>query len=482
MTDPAGEQLRLPWTGEFTPGQLGKHALDDTLAIVAVRAGNRDAIVETIRQRWFADAAASRPVAAERLKQQRTRSGNVLNGMQRYGLVTEAYRLTDLGAELAADAHLDRRTDRFVDHLLRHGQGLELLDAVRDLQQRRVPINKRELVAELRRRGYWLTTNSGDPGKLRQWLGTAGVVDKRWVIDEARIAEITGTSLAIIGEWQSLTRVQRAFLGTIRRLGDTRGRRPIPSPELLDFVREEHGPIFDESQVGKVYSVLSGVGWIDHSVKASGRGGKGGTIAATDKLLDVDLELLVGFRPGALPADLRAVMTTPLENIFRNLQSEDTYVKGIALELLTVNLASDLGLTPLRLRVRGVRTGGAEVDLVAEASHLHFSRWLFQCKNTRLVDVGVLAKEVGMATLLQAQVIVIATTGTVSKTVTTYAKRVCETTPYQVALVEKAVLEAYQLGGAPALRQRFHHDAQNAMRRKRPQVLDTLDELAEDES
>lgn len=483
MPDPGGDnKLRLPWTGEFTPGQLGEHALDEALAIVAANAGSRDAIVEAIRQRWFAGAAISRAVPAERLKQQRTRSGNVLNGMQNYGLVNEAYGLTDLGTELAAGTDVVRRTERFVGYLLKHGQGLELLDAVRDLQQRGVQINKKELVAELRRRGYWLTTNSGDPGKLRQWLGTAGVVDRKWVIDEARIAAITGTSLAIIGEWQSLTRVQRAFLGTIRRLGETRGRQPIPSPELLDFVSEEHGPIFDESQVRKVYSVLSAAGWIDHSVKGGGRGGKGGTIAATDKLLDVDFELLLGFRPGDLPADLRALMTTPLETIYENLQSDDTYVKGIALELLTVNLASDLGLTPLRLRVRGVRTGGAEVDLVAEASHLHFSRWLFQCKNTRLVDVGVLAKEVGMATLLQAHVIVIATTGTVSKTVTTYAQRVSETTPFQVVLAERSLLDAYRSGGAPALRQRFHQDAQNAMRLKRPQVTETLDELAEDES
>jgi hypothetical protein len=109
-------------------------------------------------------------------------------------------------------------------------------------------------------------------------------------------------------------------------------------------------------------------------VKPSGRGGKGGEVSATDKLLDVDFELLVGFRPGDLPADLRAVMTKPLDEIYDDLKAQDTYVKGINLDLLTVNLAIDLGLMPLRLRVRGVRTGGAEVDLVAEGAHLHFSR------------------------------------------------------------------------------------------------------------
>jgi hypothetical protein len=122
------------------------------------------------------------------------------------------------------------------------------------------------------------------------------------------------------------------------------------------------------------------------------------------------------------------------------------------------------------------------VDLVAEAAHLQFSRWLFQCKNTKSVDVSVLAKEVGMATLLQAQVIVIATTGTFTRTAISYARRVSETTPFQVVLVNEGVLEAYRSGGAPALRQCLRANTQETAKLKRPQVVETLDELAEDES
>ncbi len=253
-------------------------------------------------------------------------------------------------------------------------------------------------------------------------------------------------------------------------------------------MRDEHGPIFDEGQLkAKIYKPLADSGWITHEFPRGGRGGKGGEIAASTKLLEVDFEVLTGFRPGDLPADLRAAMTTPLEDIYRDLTPKgvtkaEIYKKGIALELLALNLAADLGLAPLRLRIRGVATGGAEVDLVAEGAHLHFHRWLFQCKNTKNVDVGVLAKEVGMATLLQAQVIVIATTGKPSKTVRTYAERVSLTTPFQVVLIDGAALEEYQKGGAMALRARFRADAIAAMQLKRPQVIKTLDELADDES
>jgi len=476
------DDLRLPWTGEFSPGQLGQHALRETLLVVASAVGSREQIVEKIRARWFATGAESRSDLQERLKQQRTRAGNVLNGMQNYGLVTASYHLTDLGRRLAAEPDESQQSAEFAAFLIKHRRGLELLDVVTDLRLRGVAIKNATIRQELRRRGFTVTVNSGDAGKLRQWLSTAGVVTREWEIDEARIAEITHTPLRVIGEWQSLTRVQRAFLATIRRLSDTRGKRPIPSSELLDFVREEHGSIFDEGQIRKVYAALERGGWIDHTVKTGGRGGKGGNIAATDKLIGVDFELLLGHNPGNLPADLRAAMTTPLDLIYADLDSADTYVKGIALELLAVNLASDLGLTPLRLRVRGVRTGGAEVDLVSEATHLQFSRWLFQCKNTKTVDVGVLAKEVGMATLLQAQVIVIATTGSFSKTVSAYAQRVSETTPFQVVLVGATVLADYRSGGAMTLRNAFRQEARATMQLKRPQVLETLEELVEDEA
>jgi restriction endonuclease len=481
MAGSSKDALRLPWTGEFSPGQLGDRALEETLAIVQAGSGNREKIVEAIRQRWFAQSAEARSDPAERLKQQRTRAGNVLNGMQNYGLVSDSYRLTDIGLELQNETDGARRSERFVSSLLKHRRGLELVDLVRDLQQRDIIVTNNEVREELRRRGYWVTVNDGSPGKLRQWLATSGVFGDGWEIDDARIAQLTGTSITTIGEWQSLTKVQRIFLATVRRLSETRGKSQIPSPELVDFVREEYGSIPNEGQIKRVYEALAKEGWIQHTVKQGGRGGKGGTIAATDKLTDVDFELLVGFKPGDLPADLRAAMAQPLATVYEDLKSDDTYTKGIALEVLSAKLASDLGLIPIRLRIRGVRTGGAEVDLVAEGAHLQFGRWLFQCKNTRSVDVGVLAKEVGMATLLQAQVIVIATTGTFTRPVETYAQRVSETTPFQVVLVKQDTLESYRSGGAMALRQRFRENAQQAMRLKRPQVMETLDELSEDE-
>jgi hypothetical protein len=87
-----------------------------------------------------------------------------------------------------------------------------------------------------------------------------------------------------------------------------------------------------------------------------------------------------------------------------------------------------------------------------------------------------------MASLLQVQVIVVATTGNVSRTLTTYAERVSEITPFQVVIVDGKMLKEYQIGGAMYLRRKFQENAKSVMLQKRPQVIDSLEGLGEDES
>ena len=87
-----------------------------------------------------------------------------------------------------------------------------------------------------------------------------------------------------------------------------------------------------------------------------------------------------------------------------------------------------------------------------------------------------------MATLLQAQVVVIVTTGRFTQTVRTYADRTTLTTPFQVVLLDGDDLASYRSGGAPDLRTTLRSSAQHALRAKRPQVIGTLEEISADES
>ena len=208
--------------------------------------------------------------------------------------------------------------------------------------------------------------------------------------------------------------------------------------------------------------------------RGAGRGGKSGTITPTDKLADADLTRLTGYPASTIPAEVRRRGAVPLADVYRDLDSTSKHLKGLALEVLAVRIASDLGLSPLRFRLRGVRTGGAEADLVAEGAHLHFSRWLFQCKNTGLVTVEDLARELGLATVLRAQVIVLVTTGRFSQPVTQLAQQIAAESAFQVVLVGGRSVRQYRDHGGGALRAHFHQTAQDTMAAKRGQVDEAM--------
>jgi hypothetical protein len=107
---------------------------------------------------------------------------------------------------------------------------------------------------------------------------------------------------------------------------------------------------------------------------------------------------------------------------------------------------------------------------VAEGAHLHFSRWLFQCKNTKTVSLADLAKEVGMAVMLRAHVIVLVTTGRFAASVEAYGRELMDTQYLQVILIDRSTINAYQRGGSTTLLGYLHETAQATMRLKRAQI------------
>ena len=465
----------LPEANEFSPRQISLRAL---LEAVRDGQGDREAIVETIRKAFFANAAASRKDPAERQRQQRTRAYNALLGASKYGLVADGLTgLTPLGEEaLAASTDADLYP-LLARHIIRNLGGFEVLVAIKEMQAAGLDVTKSSLQNYLQQyAGLKLPRATTHHTKLLQWLRMADVLPATgYEISESAIEEIADLSMDDAETWVALTTEQKAFLRVLRRMALLEGSNPIPAKAVIDAVETEFGPIFErpDQLAASVLKPLSNSenGWITHAVGSTGRGGKSGTVTATQKLLEVDVDLLPDGEGFGIPPDLKSKLTTPLQKIYEDLDSSDTYIKGVALELLALRMATDLTLIPTRLRERGTTTGGAEVDLIAEAAHLHFSRWLLQCKNTKSVGVSALAKEVGMAVLLKAQVVVIVTTGKFSSSVVTYAEELASTGYLQAVLVDQKVLASYRASGGRALRAHFQGIARRTLEIKRPQVV-----------
>lgn len=468
------EKPQLPAANEFTVGQLGGASAIYWLTSLIALNGDRKIVLNAIRDKWFADSASSRTNLEERLAQQTKRAANVISGMRQYGLLgssTDPIELSEIGHQVGAfSTSPEKGYEYFATFLLKERHGLELLQFAEAVRGRDGQVSKKAIDSELIARGYKVSTNSSYSGKLRQWLETAGVVNERWEVDEVRLAALVGNTFGGISEWRSLTPEQRAAVEVLK-IRSSGSHTPIQSSDLLELLRQR-GVEFDAGQVKKkLYEPLVNGGWITHQVLGGGRGGKGGMILPSEKSMNVNMDFIDGLMLGDIPVDLQMHLGKPTKEILDDLSSSHINTKGIALELLALRLASDMGLLPVSLRLRSSQTGGAEVDLVAEGAHLHFSRWLFQCKNqVSAVGLSVLAKEIGMATLMRAQIVVIVTTGPFASSVRAFARQASESTGIQVILLDHQSLANYKTRGPQALRAELYAASLATLGIKRNQV------------
>lgn len=471
---------RMPFAGEFSPGVV---KLREVLRIVAESAGDVGEMVERIRALYFTEHAAKRKDPEERVAQQRQLAGNVLIGMQSYKLMSND-ALSDVGEELFATADDDELYRLFAVHILRRLPGMDVLAAIRGMQARRETVGLDALNEQLRRMGYYIPTHSSYATKMIGWLRLAGVFPSKrgsYEIDEEVVRSLIGVSVELVDEWSQMPAGHRAFIATLRKMMDGTGSREFPVKRVFDQVELDSGAVLgnEGSRKKAILQPLEDAEWIKVAYKSDGRGGKSGYLEVPDKLAEADFETLTGYSPSAIPAEIRPHLQAPLADVFDNLQSEDKYIKGLALEVLAVRIASDIGLVPTKFRLRGTSTGGAEVDMVAEGAHLHHSRWLFQCKNVKgAVALSDAAKEVGMAVVLKAHVIVLVTTGRFASSVQAFAEEVMLTQPYQMILIDGELLEKYRLRDATPLL-RFLHDTAHDVMRLKSQQLQAADDGAE---
>jgi site-specific DNA-methyltransferase (cytosine-N4-specific) len=140
-------------------------------------------------------------------------------------------------------------------------------------------------------------------------------------------------------------------------------------------------------------------------------------------------------------AELADIDTTELsrtfEDVVGDLDDPDKHIKGKALELLAIWIIRLLGLRFSKWRLRSAQaTGGAEVDVTAASDKIIYSRWQMQCKNTKKVDVDVIAKEVGLTFITHADVIAIVTTGKFTGDEVNYSNQVTDNSRYYIILLD----------------------------------------------
>jgi site-specific DNA-methyltransferase (cytosine-N4-specific) len=421
----------LPFGSEFTPTTM---SLAHLLRLAAEHHGNRSGLRDAILAAYFAQHATSET-------NKRKLAGNTLISMAAYGLLDSAVELTPLGRELLEWADTEQEMHiRLARHILLHLHGLNLVQCIEDMQASGQDVTLETLRPALAQRGVLFPSGGKHPSVMRLWLEKAGVFVGGWRVDPVAVQRTLGLAPAEIEAFARLTPEQRSFLRTLARTGGI----AQPSNEISRLAAFVDGTEFREKSLpATVLYPLEQAGFItlERGTREPGRGARPFTVCITDKMSREVIEPLFEQFAGRMEAGLRELLRRPLGEILASLEGEDRHQRGLALEALAFKLMRLVDLKYVHTRLRGAATGGAEVDVLFEATRPAFARWQIQCKNTARVALDDLAKEVGLTVLLKTNVVAIVSTGEIGSEARRYANQIMRDTHLAVVLLDRADLE-----------------------------------------
>ena len=326
-------------------------------------------------------------------------------------------------------------------------------------------VNLTTLRQALAERGIHYPPGGKHPSMMRLWLAKAGVfVGARWQIDNLRLKEVLGIDPADFDTLAHLTAEQRAFLLALANTGLS---TPQPANEIVRLAAATYGVRFPEKSLPKlVLHALVETGYITATKTTEGRGAKPFLVAPTEKLIREVVEPLLEQMKSQTDMKLIELMRKPMADILADLESQDRYVAGLALEALAFKLMRLIDMTYVATRLRAQATGGAEVDLVFESARLVFSRWQVQCKNTKRVSLDDVAKEVGLTHFLKSNVIVVISAGEIGVEARRYANKIMTDSNLSIVMVDRRDLD--EIRSKPShIVDAFNREASHAMTLKK---------------
>lgn len=430
------KKSEIPFGAQFSPNQVD---LPKLLRIIHDHAGDRTRITEAIRDEFFAPHSP-----AQRWKL----ADNTVLALRAYELLAEdGATPTTLAGELLAIADKPEVYERFAKHILVNLKGITFAETLATMQAAGEEINLHTLGKRLEQRGLHVPRGAVHLSSMRLWLAQAGIFDARitggprlYEVHQARLKALLGIGLDAIDSLTQLNAAQRAFLRALTRIAEP---DPLVANKVADLASMLYGVEYNHKELPtSILFPLRDLGYIQAAKSTTGRGAKPYEVSRTLKFrqeISEPILVAVAEKAGLVPKEL---FEKPLSQILADLQSSNKHVKGLALELLAIYLTRLIDLEFKGWRIRSADTGGAEVDAIVEGARLIFSRWQIQAKNTAVVRLDDVAKEVGLSLpYIYSNVVMLVTTGDFTSDAYKYANHVMKTSSLNVILLNGSELE-----------------------------------------
>ncbi|WP_029906773.1 restriction endonuclease [Prevotella sp. 10(H)] len=418
-------ETNIPFGSEFSPSQT---ELTQLLSFCKEYSGNKKLIESNILEKYFKEHGNGN------LNNQKKLAMNCRLGLKAYGIIDENSVITPLGEQLYMLTEDENELYRvFGKHILLNLNGMAFVQCIRDMTVASEEVNLTTLRAALAERGLYYPSGGKHPSIMRLWLNKAGIFRKNWQIDNQKVNEVLGVDDSIEA-LRDLTTLQRAFLLSLMNTGIS---TPQYANQIARLAETTYGVKFPEKSLPKeVLNGLEKAGFIITSKTTEGRGAKPFLVVPTEKANKEIVEPLILQLKGQNDPKLISLLTKSVSEILNEIDSNDRYISGLALEALAFKLMRIIGMNYVATRLRAETTGGSEVDLIFDSTRLVYSRWQIQCKNTKRVALDDVAKEVGLTHFLKSNVIVIVSTGDIGKDARKYSNKIMKDSNLCIVLID----------------------------------------------
>jgi DNA modification methylase len=428
------EKLRVPYTQQFAPEPTPLRKL---LAIIRQNRGNAAKLKKAIASAFFKDSKSPDKMA-----------GNTLISLKGHGIIGGDGDTTDFGNRLLALEDDATAHSELARHILTNMDGVPLVETLREMKRAGAKMSLGEVTAALRQRGFDASDNSSDLSGVLNWLRAAGVLND-YDVNEQRYAELVGASVQTIEALKGLNAAQVSFLRAMVALGV---KDWMPYNEVV-----EHAETLYSGEVSynwkdidrTILQPLTKADFIQVQKKPKStegaRGGKTAEVRPTEKFQkEIAEPILAPMYKAAGFSKVREIASIAFADIVAQVaQKVDQDARAKALEILAVRICQllDLDFMGLRETDENVVAGG-EVDAFMHAARLVYSRWQIQCKASDKITYEALAKEVGVAEVSLANVILVVSTGKLTEGAATFRKRIIGKTMLNIAIIDGEALDA----------------------------------------
>jgi len=395
-------------------------------------------------------------------------ANNCKLSMIAYGIIDRDAKLTDFGDELYSKINdNDALITLFAKHILLNLYGLTVIECLKDMEAAGEKITLTKLRVWLRERGINFPRGGKHPSVLKLWLEKAGIFyQNSWRVNDKRLEEVLGTTYGEIEGLARLSEQQRSFITTLVNVNSP---NPVQSNEIEKLATAAHGTKFDEKNLPKqVLYPLEKMGYIKltRGTKKSGRGAKPFLVEYTNKLETEIIEPIIKQLENQVHIEIRPYLRKTFTDLLVEIKSSNSYLKGLALEAFGFKLMRLLDLQYVATRLKGSQTAGAEVDLIFESLNPTHLIWQVQCKNTKTVRLNDLAKEIGLASLLQSNIIVLISTGKISSETRRFANKIMGETNLVIIFIDKEDIQTIK-NNPPVIRDIVYRESKHAMNLKK---------------